>query len=236
MESSEFKPGLDIGIKQEVRDVLRSNATSGSDLSQITHTVTSHTGSHFSRIMDADDSVYTSRDETGDFRRHLVEDVSSYYKHYNMYQSHRDILQASLTGTVPATGLNYSDDNWDPSSMSQSYQDLAMSQSECPVCNKVFANLKSLNTHLRIHSGVRPYVCTECNKTFSRSDHLTSHMSIHTGERPHNCTVCNRSFSKKENLKVHMRTHTGERPHQCLICGKRYGHSGTLKMHMKVHF
>ncbi|KXS14062.1 hypothetical protein M427DRAFT_70782 [Gonapodya prolifera JEL478] len=45
----------------------------------------------------------------------------------------------------------------------------------CDLCNQKFRRSADLRRHLRIHSGVRPYLCPNCGETFSRADHLHRH-------------------------------------------------------------
>ncbi|XP_061587380.1 zinc finger and BTB domain-containing protein 24-like [Cololabis saira] len=75
----------------------------------------------------------------------------------------------------------------------------------CPVCNKAYANAQTLEVHLRIHTGERPFSCNQCGKKFTQSAHLKSHLNIHTGARPYTCSLCDKSFVIKYSLTLHMR-------------------------------
>lgn len=46
------------------------------------------------------------------------------------------------------------------------------------------------------------YYCHICKKNFSSTSSLQTHMRTHTGDRPFCCTVCQKAFSTKGNLKV----------------------------------
>ena len=54
----------------------------------------------------------------------------------------------------------------------------------CNFCGKCFTSSRSLETHVRVHTGERPYSCAQCGKRFTQSGHLKTHQSVHTGERP----------------------------------------------------
>ena len=92
-----------------------------------------------------------------------------------------------------------------------------------------------LLAHLRIHYGIKPFVCKYCSKSFNEKGNLKTHIRIHTGERPFKCKQCNKGFKALGQLKDHFISHTGYKPFQCPYCKKFYRRKEILKNHINIH-
>lgn len=106
----------------------------------------------------------------------------------------------------------------------------------CPKCAKTFSSPAYMKTHMRIHTGERPFSCNSCGKSFNDRTALRNHDKIHTNERPFSCNTCGKSFRRSDSLKYHAASHTGDRPFICAHCAKSFKNQRDLKMHEKcVH-
>ena len=104
----------------------------------------------------------------------------------------------------------------------------------CITCRMGFASFSNLKTHLRVHSGDKPYSCDTCGKAFAQAGDLTRHFRVHSGDKPYSCDTCGKAFSTSANRNTHFRVHSGLKPYSCDTCGKAFTQSGHLSRHLRA--
>ncbi|XP_046437526.1 zinc finger protein 271-like isoform X2 [Daphnia pulex] len=107
-------------------------------------------------------------------------------------------------------------------------------EGKCPICGKVFQS--SLERHLNVHYGIKPYKCDRCDKTFSQEHSYRSHVRLHNSDKPFSCTICPKKFTSNGTLKRHITSHSNGRTFPCNNCGKVFRKSEFLHFHtFKCH-
>lgn len=105
---------------------------------------------------------------------------------------------------------------------------------KCNICGRSFSDKRNLDSHFRIHTGDRRYVCEICGAAFIQWASLYYHKLTHSDNRLP-CSLCEKTFSMPKNLKNHMNMHTGNRIFVCEECGKQFRSRETWKYHAAFH-
>lgn len=90
---------------------------------------------------------------------------------------------------------------------------------QCPFCEFRSCVKRYMDAHVRVHAAnKRSYPCTYCPYVGAQLSNLKSHMRTHTGERPFTCSVCNRKFSHHHKLHNHYKAHPDWQLNLCPYC------------------
>jgi len=103
------------------------------------------------------------------------------------------------------------------------------------LCSKRFNHKASLDKHITIHNGEKPFSCHICQRPFSQRSNLQRHQLTHSQNRDFVCETCGKRFNHMASLKTHTLIHTGDKPFSCYICTKRFNQKGNLKRHIQTH-
>lgn len=68
----------------------------------------------------------------------------------------------------------------------------------------VFSRKRSLDKHLKVHFGIRDFLCNICPYKCRSTDQLKQHKKVHEGFRPFSCLMCSVAFKDIGPLKRHL--------------------------------
>ncbi|MEE6465167.1 hypothetical protein FKM82_006473 [Ascaphus truei] len=132
----------------------------------------------------------------------------------------------------------------------------------CSICGKSLSSASSLDRHMLVHSGERPYKCSMCGQSFTTNGNMHRHMKIHEKDPNTAVTVSPPSPQKRRRLtskrklshqaEVEKEEPTPEKKvveesppveplkkaedaFPCLLCFKEFPCKSDLDVHMETH-
>jgi len=114
----------------------------------------------------------------------------------------------------------------------------------CDKCDKVFWKKYNLQSHLLMHSDLKPFVCEVegCTKRFKRDVTLRQHVSTRHQNKAVilYCALCTAQFKSASGLKLHMDSIHELGPGKvkrfpCTVCDKRFKCPADLTAHSVTH-
>lgn len=113
---------------------------------------------------------------------------------------------------------------------------LDLPRQPCHLCTLTFATEVTLKDHINcVHLKIIRFTCKFCDKGFYNNTGYESHMRTHTGEKPFKCDLCDQAFSVKTNWKDHMLFHSGDESFKCTECDRVFRSRLSVASHC-LHF
>lgn len=99
----------------------------------------------------------------------------------------------------------------------------------CHLCNfKTPVLCRLNNTHMKIHSDEKNFICTICDKAFKNNKQLRNHRRSHRDQPPGQQMRDKQSESPGEHSRQH-----SSLPVNCVKCGLKFSNQKTLKAHVE---
>ncbi|KAM5156997.1 ras-responsive element-binding protein 1 isoform 2-T2 [Mantella aurantiaca] len=132
----------------------------------------------------------------------------------------------------------------------------------CSICGKALSSASSLDRHMLVHSGERPYKCSMCGQSFTTNGNMHRHMKIHEKDPNAAVTTSPPSPQKRRRLTSKRKSNPEEEMEKddpppakkvveevpqveplkkaedlipCPICFKEFPCKSSLDTHMEIH-
>lgn len=113
-------------------------------------------------------------------------------------------------------------------------QGLAEKVEKCSKCDRQFASMEALNSHMKSHAdGQQKYPCKYCGKEFQFQVLYKEHLKIHDNKTFFMCSLCGKRFANRWYLSQHERFHQGR--YRCNKCSHFFVTKQSLQNHMRLH-
>lgn len=147
---------------------------------------------------------------------------------HNTQPSHASTTQSTTAQKRPVIQLSEARETKKHKSKSLQYV------CQSPGCGEKFISSEYLDTHMKLHQGVKPFSCNVCGKVCQTESRLKIHHATHEndGVKPI-CDICERAFSSRSALTKHKKILHKPKPYICSNCNAGFEKHKYMVIHMK---